>query len=168
MSEEVMSNYSALHDLVIRHEETIRQRWLDMSNGDREKVLTLAWPDISKTHGLDKRLLLHHQCHCRRRGRFVQDLTSLRNNSLPFLLPHVNIEDLLLPSTFLLFLHSRGRHSPTTFAHTELVHCPLSGWDDEDLRLRFGGVVWVEGGGGCLCWSRGAGCPKARGRMWIR
>jgi hypothetical protein len=45
--------YTTLHDIVIRHESTIRKRWAKKSVAQRREVLLAAWPDMPRKYRPD-------------------------------------------------------------------------------------------------------------------
>jgi len=130
LSRAVFNSWNKLHQILDRHEETIRRRWNKKSQLQREKVLLSAFPNIPYPHRPDHqilmRLLENGYCHCcKNRGKpQFANFVKARNDAA-FKCPQINLEDLAKGKTLLLFLNARGRNLPHVFAHSDLRTCEL-------------------------------------------
>ena len=108
---EVCSQYDVLHDIVQRHEELVRKRWLKRSREQRKRLLLAVRPDMSAHHRPDFRVY-SQEC---------QSKASIRGPRAfeAFAFPSINLEDLLEGKNFLLFLGSRARHHPEAFVQVD-------------------------------------------------
>jgi hypothetical protein len=103
----IFARWNALHDILDRHEELIGRRWLKKTHSQRITILQSAWPGMSKDHRPDFVALQKETVQMRRHGSQYRDA---------YLWPYINVEDLVQSKHLLLFLNSRGRHPPETFA----------------------------------------------------
>ena len=110
-SADVYSRWVELREILERHEELIRKRWLKRSREQRKKLLLSIWPEMSAHHRPDFRM---YSQECRTK-------TKIRGQKAfqTYAFPSINLEDLLDGRTFLLFLNSRGRHHPEAFVHVD-------------------------------------------------
>jgi hypothetical protein len=107
-SKEIFNSWTTLRDILARREEVLRKRWMNKRKEQRQKILLAAWPGMPERHRPDFHEL--EKTGSRAASRNVE----------AFKYPHVNQEDLLQGRALLLFLNSRGRNPPHTFAHADL------------------------------------------------
>ncbi|KIW14764.1 hypothetical protein PV08_07549 [Exophiala spinifera] len=107
-SKEIFTSWTIIHDILARREEVIRKRWVNKKKEQRKKILLDAWPGMPERHRPDFYEL----------GK--TGARSASRNTEAFKYPYVNQEDLLHGRALLLFLNSRGRNPPHTFAHADL------------------------------------------------
>ncbi|KAE9406699.1 hypothetical protein BT96DRAFT_987253 [Gymnopus androsaceus JB14] len=109
-SQSIFQNWNELHHILKLHEETIRKRWAKKTTKQKETILRSAYPDIPTMHRPDLAALREENLEQRRQGTRFRDA---------FLLPELNMEDLIKPKNVLLALNSRGRNMPDIFAFTD-------------------------------------------------
>lgn len=107
----ILSNYETLGQILDRHEETIRKRWLKKTMKQKRAILLTAWPNMAADHRPDFEALRREEMAGRPGG-----VTMFREW---FLWPAINLEDLSLKYSLLHFLHARGRNLPGTFARSD-------------------------------------------------
>lgn len=107
-SKEIFNSWIALRDILARREEVIRKRWMNKRKEQRKKILLAAWPGMPERHRPDFYEL--QKSGARAASRNIE----------AFKYPYVNQEDLSQGRALLLFLNSRGRNPPHTFAHADL------------------------------------------------
>lgn len=155
---DIFRDWKLLNGILKRHEETICKRWLKMTVRQRKNILLKAYPDIPELHRPDNEIL----CKSKTYKEFSRNIIHLTQtaNSFTFMAPHINLEDLSKPKNMLHFLNARGHNMPDKFAHTELLHCPLALWSDQDLwdklqgsTMIFLGITDCERYGGILQWK---------------
>ena len=112
------SNFNKLHELVVRHENLIRSRWLKKSGPQREKALLEAWPGMSPHHRPDLRAY-----------RAAKGVISAKTRDA-YMFPHINIEDLKGGSSLLRLLNSRSRNPPAVFTALDLDTIHIGIWSD--------------------------------------
>ena len=109
-SKTVFADREALFGILERYEETIRKRWAKKTGEQRRKVLLKTYPDMPATHRPDFAALRRDGAEqTRARSRFRD----------AFLLPSINLEDLVKPKPLLMFLNARGRQDPDVFANAD-------------------------------------------------
>ncbi|KAI2603147.1 uncharacterized protein GGS25DRAFT_528173 [Hypoxylon fragiforme] len=111
-SEAIFSSYDTLHEIMIRHEATIRKRWGKKIRPQRLKILLNAWPGMPVMHRPDFDAIRK----CSARGQYLKADPQYRSE---FIWPYINQEDLVQPKTLLLLLNARGRHPPFEFSGTD-------------------------------------------------
>lgn len=109
-SSKLFEDWRLLNEILKRHEETIRKRWMKKTRGKKQEVLLKAWPDMSASHRPDFLALQRESTEQRRKGTRFRDA---------YWWPYINLEDLVKPKSLLLFLNARGRHLPEAFAHAD-------------------------------------------------
>ena len=92
------------------------------------KVLLAAWPGIPERHRQDYDKLTDLFEDTDEFEELIEvmnsgDLRSLSSDATTW--PYINIEDLIRPTSLLIFLNARGRNAPSAFASTELDFSPL-------------------------------------------
>jgi hypothetical protein len=114
-SSTVLALYEQLHELIIRHEHTIRRRWSKKPGQQRINLVMEVRADIPRPHRPDMEIL---QNHLLPNGPLRPFLVTTDQKKWSLLCPHVNLEDLAGkgPQNLLLFLNSRGRNHPAAFA----------------------------------------------------
>ena len=108
-SKAVFADRDALLGILERYEETLRKRWGKKTGEQRRKVLK-AYPGIAANHRPDFAAL-------RREG--ADQTTAGTQSRDTFLLPSINLEDLVKPKPLLMFLNARGRQDPDIFANAD-------------------------------------------------
>ncbi|KAB8299139.1 hypothetical protein EYC80_001247 [Monilinia laxa] len=109
-STEVLSHWNRLKNLLERHEEVIRKRWMKKSKVQKSKIILQAWPGLSATHRPEFKALIEEGSQARSEGTRFRDA---------YIWPYLNVEDLVRGKAFLLLINSRGRHPPHVFAHSD-------------------------------------------------
>lgn len=109
-SSAIFEQWNALHDILGRYEEVIGRRWLKKTHSQRMTILLSAWPNMSKTHRPDFVALRRERQEARTQGSRYRDA---------YLWPYINLEDLTQSKNLLLFLNSRGRNLPESFAFAD-------------------------------------------------
>jgi hypothetical protein len=77
----------------------------------RKQVLLAAWPNMATVHRPDFHALRSESIQQRREGTRLRDA---------YMLPFINLEDLMKAKNLLLFLNSRGHNTPGVFASADL------------------------------------------------
>lgn len=103
---EIFTHRAALFDILERYEAILRKRWIRKIGEQRRKVLLTAYPTMPAKHRSDFEALRREGPESTRAGTRFRDA---------FLLPYMNLEDLLSAKHLLLFLTSRGRNGPDIF-----------------------------------------------------
>ena len=108
-SHNIFEYWNKLHGILNQYEPMLQRRWIKKNRKQRTKVLLAAWgPDIATTHRPDFQALRREPLQQRHSGS-----TRFRDH---YLLPYINLEDLVKTNNLLNFLHSRGHNNPDTFA----------------------------------------------------
>ncbi|TGO53824.1 hypothetical protein BCON_0117g00170 [Botryotinia convoluta] len=137
---EVLSQWNRLRQILERHEDLIRKRWMKRSKVSRSRIILQIWPGLPATHRPDLQSLIAE------RYKLKKEDTKFRD---AYLWPHLNIEDLLgrfnsaIPLAF-LNLHFMELDGETIETYGRLVP-----WlDDADARTRlFAGLAHLPGAG---------------------
>ena len=127
LGESICTNYKTLNSIILRHEATIRKRWLKKSPAQRRDVLLTAWPNMPEMHRPDYAEVTHMFPDAES-DQDLRNALAIKNKELPSdakVWPYVNIEDLSKPKCLLIFLNSRARNVPLVFAPTEMEFSPL-------------------------------------------
>ncbi|KAH7395518.1 hypothetical protein BKA64DRAFT_723829 [Cadophora sp. MPI-SDFR-AT-0126] len=106
-SEELFPQWHELRQILVRHEALIRKRWSKKTKKQRTTTILKAWPDMAASHRPDWEAYLKEV-----------DLLKTRETRSreAYVWPYLNVEDLVKDNTLLVFLNSRGKHTPGTFA----------------------------------------------------
>jgi hypothetical protein len=107
----IFEHWNRLHEILKRHEDVLRKRWMKKSKEQRKKILLSAWPGMSSIHRPDFHALKTESEQQRRNGTRFRDA---------YLFPYINLEDLLKAKNMLLLFHSRGHTKPHVFAFFDL------------------------------------------------
>lgn len=110
-SENIFNSYDTLHEILKRHEATIRKRWSKKTRQQRLKILLNAWPNMPAMHRPDFDAFRKESEVDRDRG------TKYRES---FMWPYINQEDLLSTKALPLLLNARGRQPPSHFAAADI------------------------------------------------
>ncbi|KAK4034371.1 hypothetical protein C8A01DRAFT_39148 [Parachaetomium inaequale] len=109
--EDVQTTFIELQRTLGKFEFLIRKRWGKKKKlAERTKALQKAWPNMPASHRPD----LHSIIEDRQQPREV------------FLMPYINLKDLVSGNTLLRLLNSRGRHEPCVFAQVDLERLQLA------------------------------------------
>ncbi|KAF8857356.1 hypothetical protein BDZ45DRAFT_674760 [Acephala macrosclerotiorum] len=108
-STKVLSGWNTLQQILERHEEVLRKRWLKKTKSQRTSIVLRAWPKMSAGHRPDYTALMKEGQHKGQGTKFRE----------AYLWPYMNVEDLVKGKSLLLFLNSRGRNPPHMFAHAD-------------------------------------------------
>ena len=100
----ISDSWYTLRAILERHEDVIRRRWGKKSQEQRKRTLLHAWPEILPKHRPDYKIARH-------KGQAP---------SHAYLIPYMNVEDLVQGKLLLLFLYSRGRNLPEKFAKADI------------------------------------------------
>ncbi|KAJ4383379.1 hypothetical protein N0V86_001426 [Didymella sp. IMI 355093] len=137
---EIMDLFQSLNLLVSHHESLIRTQWRKKSRAQKEEILLTAWPNMARVHRPDTASYSPG-------SQFPPSQAESTR-----LWPYINLEDLLQPKTFLIYLNARARHSPDNFAcfdleMASLYKLPKQYFEEERLEsLRAGRTVHVDHG----------------------
>ncbi|QSZ29250.1 hypothetical protein DSL72_003762 [Monilinia vaccinii-corymbosi] len=112
----VLSHWNRLRQILERHEEVIRKRWMKKSKVHRSRIILQAWPGLSATHRPDFQAWIKEGSQVKTKGTRFREA---------YLWPYLNVEDLVRGKTFLLLINSRGRHPPRVFAHSDFYSTHL-------------------------------------------
>lgn len=117
----IFAEQEALSCILDRHGTTLHKRWTKKSREQRRKVLVQAFPKIPARHRPDFEALR------RENGEQTRSNTRFYHS---FLLPSINLEDLIHQDLLLQFVQSRARHAPGVFATTDFrsVHLGIVRW----------------------------------------
>ncbi|OTA98874.1 hypothetical protein M426DRAFT_325623 [Hypoxylon sp. CI-4A] len=110
-SDKIFDNYKLLQEIILRHEATIRRRWVKKTKQQKLKILLTAWPNMAASHRPD------FEAFRKESGRLPNVQTHYREH---FIWPYINQEDLSQPKALLLLLNARGRHHPSEFAAIDM------------------------------------------------
>lgn len=111
MSDKIFLSYDTLHEILKRHEATIRKRWIKKTRQQRLKILLNAWPNMPANHRPDFDAFRKETEADRNRG------TKYRGC---FMWPYINQEDLMKTKALPLLLNARGRNYPSHFADADI------------------------------------------------
>ncbi|KAJ4423897.1 hypothetical protein N0V82_001483 [Gnomoniopsis sp. IMI 355080] len=125
MSRRVWKDFEQLKAIIERHETIIQKRWAKKSTTKRKQVLQSAWTATSdpapepmaEMHRPDW-YYLRNMCDFKI-GCFCGQPIEEKKRHL-FFWPRLNLEDLTKFEPLLLLLNARGRHTPSTFAFSDL------------------------------------------------
>ncbi|KAH6664243.1 hypothetical protein B0J14DRAFT_608129 [Halenospora varia] len=109
-SGDILSQWRTLQQILERHEEVIRKRWMKKTKSARAKILTACWPNMAVLHRPDFEAW-------RREGSRLRDNRAQFREA--YMWPNINLEDLSKGKTMLIFLNSRGRYPPRFFARAD-------------------------------------------------
>lgn len=122
LSAHVVSTYNSLQEILKAHETEVNIIWLILPLEARKNVHLAAWPEIPKRHRPD--------------WEYWDTVPEKRKvHDAP--VPYINLEDLVISDTLLVFLRARGHHHPANFAQTELDHCRFNGHQDVDIWRKY-------------------------------
>jgi hypothetical protein len=110
---QVVVDWKNLQAIVERHESTLRKRWTKKPVAKRQELLLHVWPHMPQTHRPDF-------AHWEVANHPGLRLPARRNPG--GLWPYINLEDLTDRKSLLLYINSRARQHPDTFAFTEMDH----------------------------------------------
>ncbi|KAK2749625.1 hypothetical protein FQN57_005847 [Myotisia sp. PD_48] len=114
LSTQILSSWKTLFQILEIHEATIRKRWAKKTHSQRTKIFLSVRPNIALSHRPDFDRTLKRPISSQ--GASERDC---------FLWPYINVEDLVQGQLFLLFINSRGRNPPSSFAHVDFEACHL-------------------------------------------
>lgn len=119
-SRQIFSHWNRLHDILDHLEDQLRKRWIKKTREQRTRILMNAWPNIPVSHRPDFSLQ-------RDSREQLADSAATRFRDV-YLLPYINLEDLLKSKNLLLLLNSRGRNRPDVFVHSDILnlHIPVA------------------------------------------
>jgi hypothetical protein len=120
----IFNHYYLIQSTLKRYEGLIRSRWAKKTRAQRQKMLEDAWvDDMPKSHRPDLQ-------YVRKFGTDRGQEDTSEEEEFAYIWPHINLEDLLIPSTIPQLLNSRGRNPPCAFAAAD--------WDSTEL----GRMAW--------------------------
>jgi hypothetical protein len=125
----IFLKWKTLNMLVLVHEAIIRKHWLKKSRAHKQELLLKAWPNMSARHRPDLERHLSGQDSTLKKAQASANFDE-------YMLPYINLEDLLCPAVLLMFVNSRGRHHPNEFAYSDLELAPIFKLREEFLALR--------------------------------
>ncbi|KAI4654619.1 uncharacterized protein J4E79_008493 [Alternaria viburni] len=115
LTENICSDYKLLNDTMIRHEPLIRKRWSKKSVAQRSEILRAAYPTIAMEHQPDFAWRYQNMLFEEGAGPKPKEHVDV------MLWPFINLEDLTKPKSLLIYLNSRARNLPWTFATGEYM-----------------------------------------------
>ncbi|KAI4624857.1 uncharacterized protein J4E87_005338 [Alternaria ethzedia] len=115
LAENICSDYKLLNNTMVRHEPLIRKRWSKKSVAQRSEILRAACPTIAMEHQPD--FAWRHQNMLFEEGAGPKP----KEHVDVMLWPFINLEDLTKPKSLLIYLNSRARNLPWTFATGEVA-----------------------------------------------
>jgi len=115
-SASVLSNWQVLGDILDRHEEALRKRWIRKTKTWKKTILSKTWPNMPAFHRPDMEILYDEELG-------AESVEKRPRES--FLLPYINMEDLSREKSLLFLLHTRARNPPARFVDDELENCRL-------------------------------------------
>ena len=106
----IFADHDALLCILERYEDVLQKRWMKKSSQQRRKLLLEVCPNMPNTHRPD--------------FDGVRKEPTRRDRNTPgfydkFLLPSINLEDMVQPKNLLLFLQSRGYNKPDVFVNSD-------------------------------------------------
>lgn len=109
----VLESWHTLNRIVGRHEETLKNYWMNSSVTHQRDILREAWPGMAEKHRPDLLALRSESQEQRQAGTAYVDA---------FMWPQINLKDLTNDRGRLmqLFLNSRARSPPYAFATADL------------------------------------------------
>ncbi|KAK7757662.1 hypothetical protein SLS62_000039 [Diatrype stigma] len=112
--QQIFEQQHLLHEIIIRHEATLRNRWIKKSKNKRRAILKEAWGEPA--------MPLYHR----------PDIVAFKEKSSwrdpkpqPYITPHLNLDDMAKTEPLPLLLKSRGRNDPDHFTFADLAACHL-------------------------------------------
>jgi hypothetical protein len=115
LAENICEDYKLLNSTIIRCEALIRKRWIKKSVAQRSEILRAAWPTIALEHQPD--FAWRYQNMLFEGG----DGPKPKEHVDVMLWPFINLEDLTKSKSLLIYLNSRARNLPWTFATGEVT-----------------------------------------------
>lgn len=107
---DIFSSWNMLNGILERYEEVLRKRWGKKTGTQRRVLLLTAWPNMPATHRPEFQALQLESVQQRHAGSEFRDW---------FLLPLINLEDMIKIRNLPLLLNARGRNKPDIFANTD-------------------------------------------------
>lgn len=117
----VNTKFDGLNAILLRHEEALCTRWRKLTLAKRRTLLLDCWPDIPQ---------FHRAAHFTDDETYIQPRKAEAVPSSRLMWPYINLEDLQDKESLLIFIKSRGRYAPHTFALTEHIFMPTVRMDD--------------------------------------
>ena len=108
-SQQIFQDWYRLNDILRRRESLLVTRWINKPRDKRKKILLAAWPNMSTIHRPD--------FQARWNENFQR--TPMANSRDAYLLPFINLEDLLKTKNLLLLFNSRGYNKPDVFSYVD-------------------------------------------------
>ncbi|KAI1139329.1 hypothetical protein F5Y05DRAFT_424959 [Hypoxylon sp. FL0543] len=136
-STNIFTSYHMLHEIIIRHEATIRKRWAKKTKQQRLKILLSAWPGMAPMHRPDV------EAFRKEASRPSNTRTQYRDH---FMWPYINQEDLCQPKTLPLLLSARGRHTPSEFAGADMAAMHFGVETDAVVLVFLSGYIMILNG----------------------
>ena len=175
-SKAIFTDRDALLAILDRYEDTLRKRWGKKTGEQRRKVLQKAYPNIPAMHRPDFEALRRENPYQTKAGTQFYD---------SFLLPSLNLEDLLKPKNLLMFLNARGRHDPDIFANADfnsihlghvaqaVIPAYISGYTmlliGQKSPSRYGRLIpWEDDGNAFSMMSSGIGIQPGEGLLIMK
>jgi hypothetical protein len=117
-AQDLFKDWTTVHAIIERHEETIRKRWTKKSREQKKRILLTAWPGMATQHRPDVAAFRSMRSNVRAQSPGSKSYES-------FMWPYINLEDLMKPRPLLLLLSARGRNPPDVFVHSDLEQAHL-------------------------------------------
>lgn len=121
----IFENYELLQRMLLRHEETIRKRWMKKTKQQKQKILLAAWgPGMPLSHRPD---FAAYEQRMNTWGVRKSAARQAPSSETACMWPFINLEDLSKPKALPLFLHSRGHNPPCDFSAADLENMHMVG-----------------------------------------
>ena len=108
---ELFGSWLQLRHIINQHGTIVQKRWSKKTTEQRKRLLLGVWPQMSESHRPDISFLA--RCDLSEKGEALADRDAIY-------FPHINLKDLATSRNFLLFLDSRTRLTPDTFANADM------------------------------------------------
>jgi hypothetical protein len=116
----LLYNWNLLGQILDRHEDSLRKRWIKKTKVWRKTILSKAWyPNMPLCHRPD----IDHLAT--EKKKLLEEGILVKRPVNTFIWPYINMEDLIRDKPILCLLNTRARYSPATFVDHELEFCRL-------------------------------------------
>ncbi|KAL2075053.1 hypothetical protein VTL71DRAFT_8833 [Oculimacula yallundae] len=134
----VLADWNTLKKIVERHGETLEKRWMKKTKKKQRDLLLTAWPNMAPAHRPDFEAFRQENT-----GKYLVGLTKFPES---YLWPDINLQDLSSKS-LVIFINSRGRNPPSTFARTDInsTHLATVSHSVEEPAFLLGYNLFMDG-----------------------
>lgn len=131
----VLGEWAEIQHTIANLGPLIRKRWTEVTTDKRMDLLLDAWPIIALTHRPELDVMFDNE-QAFDKNPFLRFAAF---NSGPFMVPQINLEDLVSANALPIFLETRSKQHPHAFAATGLLHAPLAKWKESSLWQKLDG-----------------------------